>query len=229
MQTPGEISLIKHCVDFLSKYPSTGNYAHLLNVGAARSTVIEEELVRQGLNFICDRTDIEACEVDKPYVGKCFQVSVEEMKPLESEEYDLVFANYVLEHVGNIERALEEIWRVLKSNGLFVLSTPNPAAPEFLISKYTPLWFHQIMRGKQEEEGHRAYETVYAYPTITSLVKIAQQAGFSLEKADYYSFTYGYLHRFPVLKTMSTWYDNVINKSRQQRLQGNVCLVFRKQ
>lgn len=42
----------------------------------------------------------------------------------ESGSFDLVVANHVLEHVGNVVRALEEIFRVLRPDGLAVLQTP---------------------------------------------------------------------------------------------------------
>ncbi len=43
-----------------------------------------------------------------------------------SEKYDSVTAGEVIEHVFNIDQFIKEIHRVLKPNGLFILSTPNP-------------------------------------------------------------------------------------------------------
>lgn len=43
---------------------------------------------------------------------------------IDSQSYDVVIANHVLEHVGNLEQALSEIHRVLRPGGHAVLQTP---------------------------------------------------------------------------------------------------------
>lgn len=44
--------------------------------------------------------------------------------PFEDGAFDIVIANHVLEHVGNLDRATSEIARVLASDGIAVLQTP---------------------------------------------------------------------------------------------------------
>ena len=46
---------------------------------------------------------------------------------LESESFDMLIANHVLEHVGDAEKALSEIFRVLKPGGFAILQTPYSA------------------------------------------------------------------------------------------------------
>ncbi|MEW6188005.1 MAG: class I SAM-dependent methyltransferase [Thermodesulfobacteriota bacterium] len=46
--------------------------------------------------------------------------------PFAEETFDVIFAFEVFEHFANPQFALEEIRRVLKENGLFLLSIPNP-------------------------------------------------------------------------------------------------------
>jgi len=43
-----------------------------------------------------------------------------------NDEFDKVLCSEVIEHIPDAEKALSEIWRVLKPGGLVVLSTPNP-------------------------------------------------------------------------------------------------------
>ncbi|MDR0273449.1 MAG: class I SAM-dependent methyltransferase [Clostridiales bacterium] len=43
--------------------------------------------------------------------------------PFDSDSFDIVIANYMLYHVPNIDKALSEISRVLKSNGFFFAAT----------------------------------------------------------------------------------------------------------
>jgi len=41
-------------------------------------------------------------------------------------EFDKVLCSEVIEHIPDAEKALDEIWRILKPGGILVLSTPNP-------------------------------------------------------------------------------------------------------
>ena len=62
-----------------------------------------------------------------------------------SNEYVASFANYVIEHVLDLRKAAREIHRVLRLSGISVASLPNTIAPEFLLAKRTPLWFHKMV------------------------------------------------------------------------------------
>lgn len=44
--------------------------------------------------------------------------------PVDSESYDVVHANQVLEHVQNLVGLMDEIWRVLKPGGMLVAHVP---------------------------------------------------------------------------------------------------------
>ena len=52
-----------------------------------------------------------------------FEIVNVEKIPYEDESFDLIIANHMLYHVGNIDRALNEIKRVLKKDGVFYAST----------------------------------------------------------------------------------------------------------
>jgi len=45
--------------------------------------------------------------------------------PFKNEAFDLAYAHEVIEHVDDDVLFLSEVWRVLKKNGLFLVSTPN--------------------------------------------------------------------------------------------------------
>ncbi len=60
---------------------------------------------------------------------KAFKVDVdEEGLPFSDNYFDVVTALEVIEHLFDPDHFLEEVYRVLKPNGVFVLSTPNLAA-----------------------------------------------------------------------------------------------------
>jgi methionine biosynthesis protein MetW len=60
---------------------------------------------------------------------KAFRVDIdEETFPFEDNYFDAVFAGEVIEHLFDPDHFLDEVYRVLKSKGVFVLSTPNLAS-----------------------------------------------------------------------------------------------------
>lgn len=63
-------------------------------------------------------------DLESPWAD--IHLNVEDM-PLEDESYDFVMANHILEHVDNLDKALSEIYRVLKKGGFAILLSPiNP-------------------------------------------------------------------------------------------------------
>jgi SAM-dependent methyltransferase len=60
---------------------------------------------------------------------KSFQINLDEQKlPFKECYFDVIFAGYVIEHLFDPDQFLDEVWRVLKHGGLFVLATPNLAS-----------------------------------------------------------------------------------------------------
>ena len=50
--------------------------------------------------------------------------------PFEKNFFDLIFAGEIIEHIFDVKKFLDEIQRVLKKNGLLILTTPNLASFE---------------------------------------------------------------------------------------------------
>ena len=225
MQTPAEKYLIQKVAQMIKESYGLDS-TKILNIGAGKSIVIEKSILDIiGSRFICDRMDVTDCNVEYKNVGECFVASVESMPEIKSNQYDIAFANYVLEHVHDLDKAASEICRVLKPSAYFITSLPNPSAPEFILSKYTPTKFHQIIKGKGE--GMYAHETEYAYKDIKQFISIFEKY-FSCVEIKCWSNTLGYLYKFPVINIFSKIYDKVIDYLHIKMLMGNVCIVFKK-
>lgn len=223
MQTPAERQLIEIASQALE---TKGRVFRILNLGAAKSTVIEDALRDSGAEFSCDRTDVQDCLVQGKNVGRCYVCPAEDMREIGDGEYDLVFANYVMEHIADVSKAAGEISRVTKPGGLFVATLANPRAPEFRLSGHTPTWFHQWVKG--EGAGKEAYDVHYDYRSVADLEKKFADHDFEMIESKYYPFTYGYLYRFPVLKYFSKAYDYAIGLLGIGGLMGQVCVVWKK-
>ena len=45
--------------------------------------------------------------------------------PFEDNSYDVIFCNHVLEHIPDDDKAMEELYRILKPNGMAILQIPQ--------------------------------------------------------------------------------------------------------
>ena len=222
MQTQGEICLVSQLIDNLKNEPAGDSHPIILNVGGGLSTSIEDQLLKAGIAFKSDRVDICTCEVKHSSVRYCWKCSVEQMELTGSGTYAAVFANYVLEHVPDINKDAAEILRVLEPGGMFVASIPNISAPEFQISKKTPLWFHRLFRKE------KAWETCYSYRNVKDLTNRFSKQGFELIDTQYYPAVGNYLDKFFGFRYLGRLYDAFVRMLGITTLLGDMCIVFRK-
>jgi SAM-dependent methyltransferase len=222
MQTAAEkylIGLLKSILKFLP------GQAKIVNLGAAKSTVVEDSLYQEGIDFICDRTDIQPCDVSKQYAGQSFICPLENLSPLNSDEYDCVFANFVLEHIIDPDAAVAEIARILKPGGKLVISLSNPQAPEFRIARITPTFFHQLFR---EANHDPAYPVRYAYGNVENLIKLFEKYKLSLKEDRRFPAVYSYLYHFPALNYLGLLYDKILERLNWRAAMGHSVLFFEK-
>lgn len=223
MQTPAEKLLINTLIDFLQKCGGEDGYIPVfLNVGAGKSLVIENAISKAGVPFMCDRVEIEDVSVSDESLRDFYRCSVESMGPVKSGEYNAVFANYVLEHVRYPEKAASEICRVLKPGGIFVTSIPNPLAPEIMVARHTPLWFHKLVTGTD------AWETYYAFKNVDNLSMVFMEKGMATKDVFYCSCLESYMERFLFLRELFKLYDAFLTRLKIKRLMNNICMVFKK-
>ena len=76
--------------------------------------------------------------------GDCLNMEIK------SETIDIVLSNQVIEHITRYEKYLHELKRILKSNGILILSTPNFHNPKNILLK---LFFKKpIMRWENNQD-----------------------------------------------------------------------------
>jgi len=218
-RTPAERHMVAAMVEFLREAPGPHR---VLNVGAGKSTAVEDRLIAAGVELLCDRADVIDCRVDHPAAGECRRCSVEDMTPVESNAYRALFANYVLEHVHDAARAAGEIFRVLAPGGRLFVTIPNPSAPEHRLARWTPTRLHRLATGRA------SFETRYDYGRVPGLVNLLGQAGLVVVQVRYDSFIEGYLGRWPGLGWLGRAYDRIVTALNARSLMGNVCLVMEK-
>ena len=218
MQTQAEAEMVAKIVNLINLKETP----KILNIGSGKDISIEQQLNHAGCKYTVDRLDIEPCQIDFINVNRCWTFPVEDMPQVNSSFYDAAFANYVLEHVGDIQKAAKEIYRILVPGGYFLATVPNPAAPEFIIAKNTPVGTHKRFRKQM------AWKTIYAYKSIKNLCRIFENAGFKFVDLNYFPAVGNYLSPYPLLSIAGKIYDRVLNKIKITNLLGQVCVIFQK-
>jgi len=136
--------------------------------------------------------------------------------------YDVVFANYVLEHVSDLSAAFLELSRVLRPGGCFVATVPNPIAPEFLVARFTPTTLHRRF-------DTDAFPTHYSFRSIAALIRLARRSGLETAQVLYSPDVAFYLDgSIPRLAPLGRAYDRVALKLRSRLLLGQCLVSMRK-
>ncbi|NQU05061.1 MAG: class I SAM-dependent methyltransferase [Calditrichaeota bacterium] len=69
--------------------------------------------------------DPVAAQVTSSRIGKTVVVADARSAPFQSEFFDVIISFEVFEHITNVEHYVSEAYRMLKKDGLFIMSTPN--------------------------------------------------------------------------------------------------------
>jgi SAM-dependent methyltransferase len=116
-----------------------------------------------------------ALEYDHDYAlrihGDCVQGSAKYL-PFTQNSFDVVTLTHVLEHLPYYEDALNEIHRVLKSRGIFIVEVPNKY---YLQELFNYFYTHLVV-----DEAHR-YLAHCNYFTYSSLKRLLETHGFSIK------------------------------------------------
>lgn len=114
-------------------------------------------------------------EINKKKTPKgVFKVASASDLPFKDETFDVVLSTEVIEHVNNQKSALKEMCRVLKKNGILVITTPNRF--------FKPLF--DFLSWIRIRPYHGNENWIYSW----DMVKMMSRNGLKLEKERYFNF-----------------------------------------
>ncbi len=91
--------------------------------------------------------------------------------PIKSGNFDAVISMVTIEHVLNLAHFMEEISRILKTEGFLYISTPNYAAPEYLAAPlFSGRTFHDPMSTDESKYEFFAHVRYFTYRTLLEYV-----------------------------------------------------------
>lgn len=95
--------------------------------------------------------------------------------------FDMVYCDYVLEHVESPEQFIAEVYRVLKPGGSFFFRTPSAWHYVSIAARLLPHWVHERVANKARglsADAHEPYPTYHRMNTRRVLRRLAKRAGF---------------------------------------------------
>ena len=152
------------------------------------------ELVKPGMQLLHAGCGWDKNEISRPFSETCKVIGIDldprvqsmfhsefylaslSAMPFEDQSFDLIFLEYVLEHVEDPTSAFREMTRVLKPGGHILILTPNLYSYKSLAAYITPQQFHVLMGRVRYGKGHEAdmYPTLYRCNTAKKFKRFAK-------------------------------------------------------
>ena len=155
----------------------SGEYSHILLKRGYDVTSVDIKKLCNGLNFT-------KCSADN--------------LPFKEHTFDMVICTEAIEHFDNPFNVLGEIKRVLKTNGILIMTTPNLMSLRFFFKRY-------IFKGNYDREH------LYGEYSSFNMVRILQTREFSIEKYETFEIIPGVnildklLSKIPVIRDMGSY------------------------
>jgi len=132
-----------------------------------------------GVDVCSDAIEVASKELEKTQNVHLCQAKGEAL-PFKENDFDIVFSSEVIEHTEEVGKFVREVHRVLKNQGVFIITTPSKFNYTRLIGKIVPSPFKKSLRklvyyinpGDPDVDPH-----VYEY-TPRELKKFLEKNGF---------------------------------------------------
>lgn len=153
----------------------------VLDLGAGAGIV--QQMNFRGLAASVCGVDLDPRVVNNPMLDEG-RIANADGIPYESDRFDVVFSDNVLEHLDKPLEVFREVVRVLKPGGVFLFKTPNKWHYMPTIARLTPHRFHQYVnrwRGRAEVD---VFPTRYRANTLGAVSHLAADAGLLVDRVE---------------------------------------------
>jgi SAM-dependent methyltransferase len=143
-------------------------------------------------------------------------LGVAQALPFQSATFDLVFSDWVVEHLSDPGAALMEIFRVLEPGGHFIFRTGNLFHYSYAIARVTPHWFHRMVANRTRalvDVGNDLDPTYYRMNTPAAVRRYITQAGFIEEETLMVEAEPSYLMFSVSSFLLGLAYERIVNRS----------------
>jgi ubiquinone/menaquinone biosynthesis C-methylase UbiE len=125
------VKLIAECSQIPTNVKDLGPNYRILDVGCSEGAIT----AAVGAHLRLEGNQIHGCDVRPMPAAKGFTFSLISglNLPYKAEQFDCVLALMALHHIETVENTLQEIWRVLKPNGLLIVREHDNFTPKLAI------------------------------------------------------------------------------------------------
>jgi SAM-dependent methyltransferase len=135
-----------------------------------------------------------------------------EALPFRDETFDLVYMDWVIEHLPSPPTMARNVFRVLRQEGKFLFRTANLLHYSYAIARVTPHSFHQsLLDGRHDTDP---YPTHYRMNTLRAVRRIMATAGFREDKLLMIEPNPAYLDMSRPTYLVGILYERIVNRYR---------------
>jgi ubiquinone/menaquinone biosynthesis C-methylase UbiE len=198
----------------------------ILNLGAGVGTtpVHFDHLVSSVVGL-----DIDTSIANNPRVSSKVRGTADWL-PFRAGSFDLVYLDWVIEHLGAPYAMACEAIRVLKPGGYLLFRTGNLLHYSYLIARITPQRFHEFIAGLLHAESEiHVYPTYYAMNTMRSVRRTMKSAGFEENGLTMMEADPAYVGMSRLTFLVGVAYERLVNRFRAlSPLRANILGCYRK-
>lgn len=169
--------------------------------------------------------DVDEAVLQNPFLHEAKILDMSNHKiPYDDNTFDIVYSNYVMEHVQNPKLVFEEIRRVLKPSGIFISKTPNKWYYVSVFARLTPDWFHKSFNKLRGRKTFDTFPTVYKCNSKSAVVENANVCGLKVNDIHLIEGKPEYLRLTGITYFMGLLYERIVNST--QLLEKFRCLLI---
>jgi 2-polyprenyl-3-methyl-5-hydroxy-6-metoxy-1,4-benzoquinol methylase len=151
-----------------------------------------------------------------------------EQIPVASGAVDLVTANMVIEHVENPPALFQEVARVLRPGGQFIVHTPNLSGYTTKLTRLIPGGLRptiaRLLQGRRSDD---VYPTWYRANTTRELSNLAERSDLLVTSAATIESS-AQLYRLPMIGAVEEWWLRFIRRSGWAQWRPVILMQFAK-
>jgi SAM-dependent methyltransferase len=163
--------------------------------------------------------DVDDAVLDNPYLDEAHLIRPDERLPFEDASFDLIYSDWVIEHVATPDLFVSEVSRLLKPGGWFCARTPNRWGVTGIATNIIPNKLHtKILKwltpDRKEED---VFPTVYKLNTRGRLNRYFNSAVWE-NYSYYHNSTPPYVQRSRILMRLVDTYLRIVPRSMSTNL-----------